>query len=92
MNLDFKDIIILVQFLVIIAGLFGLYKSVPPEFVRIVLGFLEAKAAETPDKTDDAVVAEAKKLLEQLMNKPVTASGSGTPGTGIPSVPGTPAG
>lgn len=67
MNLDFKEIIILGQFVVIIFLLFGVYKSVPPEFVRIVMGYLERKATETPDPKDDEVVAEVNRIVEALL-------------------------
>lgn len=83
MQLDAKDIIILVQFIVIVVGLFGLYRSVPPEFVRVILGFLESKAAETPDKSDDAIVAEARKMIEKLLPAgPVTNNVTVTPAAG----------
>lgn len=67
MNLDFKEIIILGQFVVIIFLLFGVYKSVPPEFVRIVMGYLERKATETPDPKDDEFVAEINRIVEALL-------------------------
>lgn len=67
MELEWKDIIILVQFVVIVIAMFGLYKSVPRDFVMIIMSFLESKAAATPDKTDDTVVAEVKKFIDQLM-------------------------
>lgn len=76
MQLDAKDIIIAILLIVNIFSLFGLYKSVPAEFVRIMLSFLEQKAAQTPDTMDDKFVAEAKRIIEGLLaaQKPPTVN------------------
>lgn len=83
MNLEWKDLIILVLILTNIVAMFGLYRSVPREFVMLILGFLEQKAKETPDTTDDKFVAEGRKFIERLMPEqaPAPATG-GTPAAG----------
>lgn len=87
MNLDFKEIIILGQFVVIIFLLFGVYKSVPPEFVRIVMGYLERKAAETLDPTDDRFVAEVDRIVEALLAAKKDAVTTTTTITTVPNAP-----
>lgn len=72
MAVDFKDIIIVVQALIIVVGIFGLYRSIPPEFVRFLLSVLEKKAEETTQPEDNIAVAEVKRLFEKYLAEPPT--------------------
>jgi len=66
MQLDAKDVIILVQFLVIIVAMVANYRSISPEFARMVLAFAKERAAQTPSKIDDEAVKQAEQFVDKM--------------------------
>lgn len=72
-------IVIFIQAVVIVALMFGLWRSVPVDVARAILKGAEESASKTPTATDDTAVAIGKAVIDALEKlRPTTPPVAGT--------------